>query len=105
MGRKPDLPKCANYPVQRAALSVMARAIVRHKQSLDALRHDGRHRLTRMLATIHDAIITEASSRDCQEVLEVMEDDMLEGYKDLFPGAPLDGLVEGGIGQNWSALG
>tara|TARA_R110000822_G_scaffold21941_1_gene69434 strand:- start:52 stop:1857 length:1806 start_codon:yes stop_codon:yes gene_type:complete len=105
MGRKPDLPKCANYPVQRAALSVMARAIVRHKQSLDALRHDGRHRLTRMLATIHDAIITEASSRDSQEVLEVMELDMLEGYKDLFPGAPLEGLVEGGIGQNWSALG
>jgi DNA polymerase I len=32
MGKKPDLPKCANYPVQRAALSVMARALIRHKE-------------------------------------------------------------------------
>ena len=38
MTRKPELPKCANYPVQRAALSVMARAIIRHHASLIDLR-------------------------------------------------------------------
>ena len=105
MGKEPELPKCANYNVQRAALSVMARAVVRHKQSLDSLRGLGKQKLTRMLATIHDAIITEAASADAEDVLSIMRKDMILGYKDLFPNAPVDKLVEGGIGKDWSGLG
>ena len=41
MGKNPDLPKCANYPVQRAALSIMARALIRHRTSLVAERAAG----------------------------------------------------------------
>jgi DNA polymerase-1 len=105
MGKNPELPRCANYPVQRAALSVMARAIVRHKESLDFLRADGSHKMTKMLATIHDALITETASKDAQEVLQIMSKDMILAYQDLFPDAPVDALVEGGIGTDWSALG
>jgi len=105
MGKSPDLPKCANYPVQRAALSVMARAIFRHKQTLDAQRQARQQQQTLILSTIHDALIDEAAADDAQDCLLLMEKDMTAGYLDLFPGAPTDGLVEGGIGDNWGSLG
>jgi DNA polymerase I len=104
MGKKPDLPKCSNYPVQRAALSIMAAAIARHKESLDAERAAGRQRLTQFLSTIHDAIIDEAATGDCKKLLPIMYNDMKEAYLDVFPGAPTDRLVEGGIGPNWGEL-
>jgi DNA polymerase I len=105
MGKNPDLPKCANYPVQRAALSVMARAIARHKQTLDDHRQVGQQRQTLILSTIHDALIDEASSDDARQCLSLMEEDMKAGYLDMFPGAPTERLVEGGIGINWGSLG
>ena len=104
MGKKPELPQCANYPVQRGALAVMARAIVRHKDTLDAERAAGRQRMTRFLSTIHDALIDEAATKDAQADLALMERDMTEGYLDMFPGAPTDRLVEGGVGVNWGNL-
>ena len=104
MGKNPDLPKCANYPVQRAALSVMARAISRHKDTLDDARAGGKQARTLMLSTIHDALIDEADTRDAKRCLKMMERDMVEAYLDVFPGAPTDNLVEGGIGVSWGAL-
>jgi len=104
MGKKPELPRCANYPVQRAALAVMARAIVRHKVTLDKERAAGRHRMTRMLSTIHDALIDEASSRNAADCLRLMEKDMVAAYLDYFPNAPTENLVEGGIGKDWGTL-
>ena len=104
MGKKPELPRCANYPVQRAALSIMANAIVRHKRTLDAERADGRQRMTRMLSTIHDAIIDEASSRNAKDCYALMEADMIAAYLDYFPDAPTENLVEGGIGSGWGSI-
>jgi DNA polymerase I-like protein with 3'-5' exonuclease and polymerase domains len=104
LGKKPDLPKCANYPVQRAALSVMARAIIRHKARLDAAADRGQHLGTRISATIHDALIDEALIADADEALHWMKDDMVAGYLDIFPGAPTDALVEGGVGPSWGEL-
>lgn len=94
--------QCANYPVQRAALSVMARAIVRHHDSVLDLREAGRD--VWMASTIHDALIDEAADRDAQEALVRMKADMVAGYSDIFPGAPVDRLVEGGVGPNWGEL-
>jgi DNA polymerase-1 len=104
MGARPDLPKCANYPVQRAALAVMARAIARHKASLDSLRSGKRPLQAKMLSTIHDALIDEVTNRDAKRVLRIMEEDMVQAYLDLFPGAPTEGLVEGGYGPSWGEL-
>jgi DNA polymerase-1 len=108
LGKKnADLPKCANYPVQRAALSVMARAITRHKATLDRLRGSGeldRDR-TRLLATIHDALIDEALEDQAEIVKQAMAEDMTQAYLDFFPGAPTDNLIEGGVGPNWADLG
>lgn len=104
MGKRPVITQCANYPVQRAALSIMAKAIARHKETLDELRRSSRHRDTRMLATVHDQLIDQASRRDSKEVLQAMARDMVAGYSDIFPDAPVANLVEGGIGPSWGEL-
>lgn len=104
MGKRADLPKCANYPVQRAALSVMANAIRRHKNTLDDVRAGGWQKDTRILSTIHDALIDEARTKDAKDCLNHMEQDMICGFLDVFPGASTDNLVEGGIGPNWGKL-
>jgi DNA polymerase-1 len=105
--RNADLPKCANYPVQRAALSVMARAITRHKTTLDRLRGSGEldPARTLLLATIHDALIDEALETQAEIVKRAMSEDMTAAYVDFFPGAPTDNLIEGGVGPNWADLG
>lgn len=104
MGKRPDLPKCANYPVQRAAMAVLAKALKRHKATMDAERAAGRQRMTRILATIHDALIDEAGKKDASACYDLMMNDMIEGYLDVFPGAPIEHLVEGGVGPNWGRL-
>ena len=83
----------------------MARAIWLHKASLDALREKKGHRLTRMLATIHDALIDECATNAGPQVLETMREDMKMAYIQVFPSSPTDNLVEGGVGKNWSELG
>jgi len=104
MSKKPDLPKLSNYNVQRGALSIMSRALVRHKNSIDIERAKGKQRMTRILSTIHDALIDEAAVKDTKRCLAIMEEDMVKGYLDMFPDAPIDNLVEGGIGPNWAEL-
>lgn len=104
MGRpnKISPTQCANYPVQRAALSVMARAIVRHHDSVLDARDEGRD--IYMASTIHDALIDEVAIKDGQHALKLMKHDMVEGYLDIFPNAPTGRLVEGGVGPNWGEL-
>jgi DNA polymerase-1 len=102
---KPDKispTQCANYPVQRAALSVMANAIIHHHDSLLDYRQGGGDAW--MASTIHDALIDETAERDAEPVLKLMKRDMVAGYLDVFPDAPTDRLVEGGIGPNWGEL-
>ena len=100
--RSIGITKCANYPVQRAALSVMARAIIRHHESLEdsGLPID-------MLATIHDALIDEADADVADEARSLMRRDMLEGLYDMWPqmrDVPADKLIEGGMGDSWGTL-
>lgn len=104
MGSRADLPKAANYPVQRGALAIMARAIVRHKNTLDEERAAGRQIRTKFLATIHDQLIDESRTRDAARCLKLMGRDMTAAYLDVFPGAPTNKLLEGGVGPNWGDL-
>lgn len=104
LSRKPEMPKCANYPVQRAALEVMAKAIIRHKASLDALRKRSTRFDALMLATIHDALIDEVKTENAGLCLRMMETDMTAGFLDVFPQVGVDNLVEGGIGTSWGKL-
>jgi len=102
MGKRPALTQCANYPVQRGALSVMARAITRHYDTIRDARDRGYD--VHMISTIHDALIDEADARHAPQVLHSMKRDMVAGYSDIFPSAPTENLLEGGIGISWGEL-
>jgi DNA polymerase-1 len=104
MTRDPLITRCANYGIQRAAMAVLARSIIRHKNTLDQERSEGRQKRTKMLSNIHDALIDEAATRDAKRCLGLMQTDMEQGYLDIFPKAPLDRLVEGGTGADWHRL-
>ena len=104
MGATPSKTRCANFPVQRGALSIMARAMNRHKDSLDDYR-DRTGASVMMCATIHDALLDEAEAERAHEVLRIMRDDMVAGYLDVYPDAPVvNKLVEGGVGPSWGEL-
>ena len=57
-----------------------------------------------MISTIHDAIIDETLTADADSCLILMEQDMTNAYLDIFPSAPIEGLVEGGYGTSWANL-
>ena len=99
---KVSITQCANYPVQRAALSVMAHAIIRHHESVLDAREAG-HDIF-MASTIHDALIDETSDEAAPLALQLMKQDMIAGYLDVFPDAPIERLVEGGAGPSWGLL-
>lgn len=102
-GSEIGLTQCANYPVQRAALSIMAAAIARHHDGIDDYRLWNGD-VVHMLSTIHDALIDEADDEHAPAVLQLMKRDMVAGYLDIFPGAPTEKLVEGGLGPSWGEL-
>lgn len=106
MGKNPSRTQCANYPVQRTALSIMAYAIQYHHASMCAFRDRYPSDFCRMSSTIHDALIDEVANNIRTEVLHIMRDDMIDGYRRVFPDAPPTHrtLVEGGYGPNWGEL-
>lgn len=104
VGKKAGLTICANYPVQRAALSVMARAIIRHKASMEELRERYPSNFIAMCSTIHDALIDEADDDLAALVMKTMKTDMELGFLDVFPGHSIERLVEGGLGPSWGEL-
>ena len=103
-GKSVGLTRCANYPVQRAALSVMAHAITRHGESMRELRERYPRDFAAVCSTIHDALIDEASEHLAPLVMRTMRRDMELGFLDVFPGHSTDKLVEGGLGPSWGEL-
>jgi DNA polymerase-1 len=103
MGKRPELPQCANYPVQRAAWTIMAEALIRHRETLLDLELYQPER-ARLVATIHDAMMDEAAVEDAADVAAAMAADMTQAYLDVFPDAPTDRLLEGGHGPSWAEL-
>lgn len=103
MGKRPEMPECANYPVQRGAWSIMAEALIEHYKTLQDI--DLYYpEFTRMSATIHDAMMDETHEDDAETVARAMAADMTAGYLAVFPGAPTENLLEGGAGSNWADL-
>lgn len=99
LGKRVELPKCANYPVQRAALTIMARALIRHEERLRKLNTDAW-----LAATIHDAAIGECREDLAEDHLQWLAKDMQDAYLDVFPSATTDLLMEGGHGDCWGTI-
>lgn len=99
--RKQDrtMPVASNYPVQGAAGDCMYRAIYHtHRLIVD------RQLDTLMAATVHDELllISDWSDEATAAAKECLEQGMVAGYLDIFPGANTDNLIEAVIGDSWA---
>ena len=53
---------------------------------------------------MHDEIVLEVPAADAPKAKELLEKAMIDAFAATFPGAPLNGLVEAKIGDNWSQV-
>jgi DNA polymerase I-like protein with 3'-5' exonuclease and polymerase domains len=54
------------------------------------------------IAIVHDEVILEASEADAPKAARILEECMVAGMLDVFPGASATGLVEAHIGKSWA---
>ncbi|NCC10900.1 MAG: hypothetical protein EOM31_10445 [Bacteroidia bacterium] len=86
-----------NYPVQSTSADVMFAALGKlpgYLTGLDA----------KIINCVHDEILLEASEQDVPVAKEALEKAMVEGFLQVFPDAPITGLVAAKIGNKWSDL-
>lgn len=86
-----------NTPVQGGAAEAMLAAMAR---LMDLLKGSGLPAYP--LATVHDELIVEAPETDADQVKDLLETAMRDGFLQIFPGAPTTGLVEAHVAQSWA---
>jgi DNA polymerase-1 len=55
------------------------------------------------VAWLHDEIVMEVAIEDAGRAAEILEQAMVDGFAETFPGAPLKGLVDLHVATNWAA--
>ena len=53
------------------------------------------------VARLHDEIVLEVRTDQVALAAKIFKQAMIDGFAETFPSAPLNGLVEPQIGQNW----
>jgi DNA polymerase I len=86
-----------NTPVQGGAAEAMLAALARVERGLAAAGLDAV-----LVAVVHDELIVEAAEADAAVAARVLEEGMTAGMLDVFPGAPVAGLVEARVGPSWA---
>lgn len=86
--------RSVNTQVQGGAAEVIMLALIYFRK----LKPDG----CKLISTIHDEIIVECDQQN-PEYKKLLEECMIKGFKDVFPEAPINGLVEAQFGLNWAA--
>jgi N6-adenosine-specific RNA methylase IME4 len=101
--RKSHLPngksfftRCCNLPVQGACADASMLALAAIDLALDHERIAGGP-----VAWLHDEIVIEVPAEDAQRAAELLSKAMTWAFLQIFPGAPLNGLVEPRIVTNW----
>jgi DNA polymerase-1 len=96
VGTDASFPTCSNYPVQGSAADVMYKAL---KHLIRIRREEG---LTFSIClVVHDEIILEAPEGHQYAAKAALELAMTEGYAELWPTGPIEGLVDATICTNW----
>jgi DNA polymerase I-like protein with 3'-5' exonuclease and polymerase domains len=93
------MPVASNYPVQGAAASVMYRSIYHLcKNIVDS------DRPIDMAASVHDEnlLFAEDEPSNLVAAQEILEQSMVQGWLDIFPGTDVTNLVEAGVGSSWA---
>jgi DNA polymerase I-like protein with 3'-5' exonuclease and polymerase domains len=55
------------------------------------------------VAWLHDEIVIEIRADQAEQAAKILEQSMIDGFAEIFPGAPLGGLVKLQIGESWGA--
>jgi DNA polymerase I len=81
-----------NYAVQASAADVL----------LDAMANVQRALPGSMILTVHDELVLEVEEDRAEEAAAFLPASMGAAFSELFPGAPLNGLVEARVAQCWA---
>jgi DNA polymerase-1 len=91
------VPVASNYPIQGSAADVMYRACYHVHRML--VEKDVKGHCS---ASIHDELILVADDSDAEAARQILQDGMIMGWLDIFPGTNTDNLVEAVTGHRWS---
>jgi len=84
-----------NTPVQGGAAEAMLASLAHLDKALKGLD-------ATPIAVVHDEVIVECAAGIAQQVKGLLEQAMIQGFKDIFPEAPVVDLVEGSVGTSWA---
>jgi DNA polymerase-1 len=87
--------QCCNFPTQSSAADVVMGAMITVHAALENLD-------ARLLLQIHDELLVECAEALAPEVAQLLEQHMTAAFSELFPGAPIVGLVDVAIRQCWA---
>jgi DNA polymerase I len=87
--------QCCNFPVQSSAADVMLLAMARVHAALAGLD-------ARLILQVHDELLIEAAEDCAAEVAALLEREMTAAYLELFPDAPVRGLVDVATRTCWA---
>jgi DNA polymerase I len=86
---------CCNFPVQSSATDVMLIAMVRVHAALESLD-------AQLLLQVHDELVVECTDSLGPAVAALVEQEMLAAWRELFPEAPANGLVDVAVRPCWA---
>jgi DNA polymerase-1 len=87
--------KTCNFPVQSSAAAVMLLAMARVHAALVGL-------AAHMILQVHDELLIEATEDTASRAATIVEENMVAAYQELFPDAPVGGLVDVAIRKCWA---
>jgi len=92
--------KAINTPSQGGAAEIMLLALSRFPKVWQV---EPDYRLdAHLVHTVHDELIADVAEHDAAEAFEVMKETLIWAATTIFPQMPTNGLVSGGIGDNWA---
>ena len=86
-----------NYPIQSGSSEVLLAAMPRVKAALEGLD-------AKMVLCVHDEIILEVAEKDAEDAGKALVSAMMEGFLDIFPEGPVEGLVDMKQGKTWAEI-
>ncbi len=92
--------KAINTPSQGGAAEIMLLTLNHFPKAWQV---EPDYRLDAYLVhTVHDELIADVAEDDAPEAMEVMQNVLIKSALTIFPQMPTNGLVSGGIGDNWA---
>lgn len=91
------MPVAANYPIQGSAGDVMYRAMYHAQRLLEE-----REVPAQLCASVHDEMLVLAEEDWAEEARQCLQEGMIQGWLDIFPGSNTDNLVDAVVGDRWS---